>query len=362
MSFSVGLESLQRFGFTANNKANRETTPSNASRHNSLPPFLTHLINNSIKTALDIYYTSPHRRSPHPVERPTRPDATIRFNPGMLNFQPSERYIHEFYRHNIDFIICNPVGELEGDYLAQWPEKTGQLLRRSALSLLPQEESLIVYMGHSAGAFTTCVQGGLAKKAIGKGNIDRRFANEVRNLRHIFPELDNETVSDEQIFDLAASWQSAVYTGLGGPLNGIPLNKTGAFLNRKIVTPHLPHLFGSMTKKYLERVYEMLAIHPSTALDIVAYSDSTPLYPHHGRRSLITGALMQWSLKSAAPFLDYEGRHDGMVPVEAALIEGVEILLRLNEDHLRMVEFEEPARQVIGEIKKLAASRPRRGD
>jgi len=290
--------------------------------------------------ALTAYYGCAAHRSvallPGSNSVETRPLHLFR---GMLHFEPAAPFLSTLRSYGFQPEVFRFSRESEANRLRQWPENTGDVIRR----LIERPETVgnyPIFCGHSAGGFTVYALAALAK------------GGSAAAIREACPGLEGIPISDLQ--DLGARLSDALFVAVASPLHGVKLTRTGRCVNRFIVEPRLPHLLTGITRPHLERFYRRVGFSPDQVIDANFVSnDGTPSF-HGGHLSKAAGFVIQSGMRVFSPFLDHGKVNDGIVPLETALLYGP-VQTFGSFDHLELVEKPEAATALTDLIRRADA-------
>lgn len=219
--------------------------------------------------------------------------------------------------------------------LSQWRENTGHVIRH----FLAHPEAIgerPVFCGHSAGGLTV-----YSLAAIAKGG----------DLRAIREECRLESVSLDRLEGLRESLAGALFAAIASPLQGVRLTRVGRCVNRLFVEPRTPLLLTGITRPNLEAFYRRVRRRPEAVIDANLVSNyAAPSY-HGNGLSKVSSLVIQSGMRVFSPFLDHETENDGIVPRDAALLNGpVQVFAPF--DHLKLVEMPEAALTLVDLIRQ----------
>jgi hypothetical protein len=136
--------------------------------------------------------------------------------------------------------------------------------------------------------------------------------------------------------------RDALFVTVASPHHGVRLTRIGRCVNRYLIEPRLPLLFSGITKPNLEGVYRRFRRRPEEVIDANLVSSlGTPSF-HGGSVSRISSRIIQGGMRVFSPFLDHESVNDGIVPLDAAVLDGPAQAFA-PFDHLKLVETAESA-------------------
>lgn len=282
---------------------------------------VTRTANLVVRSVMGTYYQHAKQRQP---SRPSGVNPTARplhFFRGMVHFEPGESFLQSVTGGAFAIRIFRYSPTVEDNRLTQWPEKTGEVIRH----LIDRPEDIgerPVFVGHSAGGFTTYVLAALARGA------------RVSAVKDYVPQLDD--VPPSAIRELAYNLSGATFVSIASPLNGLRFTRAGAVVSGA-VTVLYPSLLKSLNYRYLSRFYNQMGFRPDQVMDGVIVSREASHPESYDLRSRAVNSLVLGGLRCCSPFLKDEGASDGIVPVSTALLKGP-LQHNLDLNHLELVE------------------------
>lgn len=290
--------------------------------------------NGVVHHSLNVYYaTATHRLIEMATDSTPLPERPVVFFRSMMHFEPAAPYLETLRAGGLAPAIFRFGAGAEKDHFRQWRENTVDAVRE----LIAHPEVLErrpIFVGHSAGGFSVYVLAALSKGA------------RLAGLQEVLPGLRD--IPEGDLRTLADRLRRGLFITIGAPLNGVQLTRLGRLANRWIVEPRVPLLFSGITRPNVEEVYRKLGVRPKEVMDGNIVAIDRPL-GHGGQGSLASWAghiVVQGGMRLFSPFLDHNTVNDGIVPLNAAFLEGVPQIL-LSMDHLKLVETPEAAQALL---------------
>lgn len=291
---------------------------------------MAQLANWTVGNALGVYYQhAAHRLTVNGTSLPAlTTDRPLHFFRGMLHFRPSPPFLNTLHSSGYRPQVFSFPSHGEGNLLRQWRENTGDVIRHFIASPEALGERP-VFCGHSAGGLTVYT---LAAMADG---------GDLGAIRKECPGLETVPVAAmERLAERLA--RDALFVTIAAPHHGVRLTRIGRCVNRLLIEPRLPRLFSGITKSSLEAVHRRFRRRPEEVIDANLVSSlGTPSY-HGGSVSRLSSLVIQQGMRVFSPFLDHMCVNDGIVPMDAAVLEGpAQVFAPF--DHLKLVEVPEAA-------------------
>ncbi len=302
---------------------------------------LAHLASSVVSGALATYYGVAAHRFAAESEALIETERPLHFFRGMCHFEPGDPFVQTLEQAGLDLRIFRFDPRAEKSRVRQWRDNTADVIRHfiahpEAIGEFP------VFVGHSAAGFTVYTLGAIAK------------GGDLRAIRDFLPGLQG--VRLEEMEGLVEPLRDGLYLAIGAPLNGIEMNRPGAWVSQRIVEKRIPGLFADLTRERATQLYEAVGLQPAQVMDGILYSDTAPLALPGKPAAKVANAMIQGGMRFFSFFVYHNRVNDGIVPVRAARIEGIPQRV-LSLDHLRMVETTEAAEALLQVIE--AAETPK---
>jgi hypothetical protein len=290
---------------------------------------VTQLANWTVGGALGVYYRhAAHRLTAADALPSLEAERPLHFFRGMLHFRPAAPFLDTLKVSGFRPRVFEFPSAGERNFLRQWRENTADVVRH----FVARPEALgerPVFCGHSAGGLTVYTLAALAD------------GGDVGAIRRECPGLTDVPVAAmERLAERLA--RDALFVTIASPHHGVRLTRVGRCVNRFVIEPRLPLLFSGITRPNLEAVHRRFRRRPEEVIDAnLVSSVGTPSY-HGGSVSRISSRVIQGGMRAFSPFLDHECVNDGIVPLEAAVLDGpAQVFAPF--DHLKLVETPEAA-------------------
>lgn len=296
----------------------------------------------AVQGTLGLYYHHASHRTmpPPPTDLPPaqaegRP---LHFFRGMMRFEPGTPFLRTLAREGFEPRVFRFAPGVENDPFRSLWEDSADVVD-FFIDHPPAIGTRPVFVGHSAGGFTSYLLASIAK------------GGSYRGIRRALPRLQPR--GDHEFEQLAFRLRGGRFIAIAVPFQGIGLTGVGELLNRRVIEPRAPRLFSSVTREALEGIYRNVRKDPGNVMDGVIYSASAPFEMEGDIASRATTAAIQGALRLFARFADDRGPTDGIVPVDSVdpYREVFEATPAMN--HLRLVETEEAAMTLVGMIRTL---------
>ncbi len=291
---------------------------------------MAQLANWTVGNALGVYYQ--HAAHRLPLADSSLPalttDRPLHFFRGMLHFRPAPPFLNTLQTSGFRPLVFSFPTSGEGNLLRQWRENTADVIRH----FIGRPEALgekPIFCGHSAGGLTV-----YALAAMADGGDLVAIRNECPGLENV------AVVAMERLAERLS--RDALFVTIAAPHHGVRLTRIGRCVNRFLIEPRLPLLFSGITKSNLEAVHRRFRRRPEDVIDANLVSSlGTPFY-HGGSVSRLSSLVVQQGMRVFSPLLDHECVNDGIVPMDAAVLEGpAQVFAPF--DHLKLVEMPEAA-------------------